>query len=551
VKWHGVGTPGAQPKSPGSSPALRPAGQLALAVIGALFALRVIYLFVHGVDSDEPQNLHVIYRWWKGDLPYLDQFDNHTPLFHWLFLPFAALTGENANVVVFARLALVPFSFGAVWLFYVICRRLYDRLTALWSVAITLALADWALKSIEFRPDILWMLLWFAALCFLVRRDGRSGPLAFFIAGILLGASACASVKTLFLLPALGIGWAGAWVLSRDFREWFTWPVILRCTIAAIAGFAIVPGILVACFASRGALDEMAFCVYAINKDPFLTNRSWIFFTGLPIAIAAAAWLIRGGGMRGAQRGAVFLSAAAYTLAIIGFGPYESLAKQTFLPAYPLLLAAACHLVLSLRSWRDGQISLIGSTACIALTIAMMAGSPPWRDGTESQRELLRTVLEHTAPNDYVMDRKGETVFRKRPVYLVYVGNTEREMESGQLKAPDPQQLAETVTAIAIERTSSFPKPMQNFLRENYVSTIGGQLRAAGKVLKPSFENGRWIERTSLAIPGTYVVVKDDEVISEITLSSGTEQTFTFPDRQQRILFWKPAWDRGLRPAGK
>jgi hypothetical protein len=551
MSWYGVGTPGAQPKAPGSSARLRPTERLALAFIGALLALRVIYLFTHGVDSDEPQNLHVIYRWWKGDLPYLDQFDNHTPLLHWLFLPFAALVGENANVVVLARLALVPLSFGAVWIFYVLCRRLYDRPAALWSVAITLALADWALKSIEFRPDILWMLLWFAALCFLVRRDGRSGSPAFFIAGLLLGASACASVKTAFLLPALGIGWAGVWMLSRDFRAWFTWPMIIRCALAAVVGFAIVPGILVAWFNSRGALDEMAYCVYAINKDPFLNERSWIFFVGLPVAIAITFWLIRPGGMPAALRGAVFLTAATYTLAIIGFGPYESLAKQTFLPAYPLLLATACHVVLSFRPWPDGQINAIGSTACIALVIAMMAGSPPWQDGTEPQRELLRIVLNDTAPGDYVMDRKGETIFRKRPVYLAYVGNTERAMESGKLTAPDPKRLVETGTAIAIERTSSFPKPMQIFLRENYVSTKDGELRVAGKVLKPSWENGKWTESASVAIPGSYVVVEDDNATSEITLVVGQEQTFTFPDRRQRHLFWKTAWERGLRPAQK
>jgi hypothetical protein len=88
--------------------------KLPLILIGGLLALRALYLFTHGVDSYEPQNLHVVYRWWKGDLPYLGQFDNHTPLLHWMFLPFAALVGENANVVVLARLALVPLSFGAV-----------------------------------------------------------------------------------------------------------------------------------------------------------------------------------------------------------------------------------------------------------------------------------------------------------------------------------------------------------------------------------------------------------------------------------------------------
>jgi hypothetical protein len=533
----------------GAPDASRSGGRLALAVVGLLLALRAVLLFTHGVDSDEPQNLHVIYRWWKGDLPYRDQFDNHTPLFHWIFLPFAGLVGENANVVVLARLALVPLSFGVVWLFYTLCLRLYDRRTALWSVAVTLALADWSLKSIEFRPDILWIFLWFAALHFLVPRDGRAGAGAFFAAGLLLGASFAASVKTAFLVPALGIGWAGVWLLSRDFRQRFPRPAILRGTIAGAAGFAVVPGILAACFAWHGALDEMAFCTYAINKDPFLTDRSWIFLAGLPVALAATAWLIRPGGVREGWRGAVFLSAAAYALAIVGFAPYEALAKQTFLPAYPLLLAAACHLVLTIRPWHERQVAAIGATACIALAIAMLVGSPPWRDGTAPQRELLGAVLEHTASGDTVMDLKGETIFRKRPVYLAYVGNTKRAMEEGRLAQPDPQRLAEAATAFAIERTAGFPKAMQLFLRENYLSTTGGLLRVAGRTLKPSWNDGKWIAAATVAIPGEYVVIEDGQATATCRLDPRPQDGFTFPDRRQRQLFWKAAWDSGLRPA--
>jgi hypothetical protein len=522
--------------------------RFALALVTALLALRVVYLFTHGVDSDEPQNLHVAYQWWKGDLPYRDQFDNHTPLLHWLFLPFVGLIGESANVVVLARLVLVPLSFGAVWLFYILCRRLYGVSGALWSVALTLALADWSLKSIEFRPDILWMFLWFAALCVLVRPDRGVRPLAFFAAGLLLGASAAASVKTAFLLPALGFGWAGTWLLSKDFRKHHSWPAIIGGAIAAAAGFAIVPGIVALAFASQGALQQMIFCIYAINKDPFLNERSWIFFVGLPLIFAAAVYLVRPGGMRAAYRSAVFLAAASYTLAIIGFGPYESLAKQTFLPAYPLLLATACHVVLSFRPWKAWQICALGGTACVALVAAMIWASPPWQDGTAEQRNLLQAVREHTAPGETVMDLKGETIFRQRPVYLAYVGITSRAMESGNLAAPDPGQLRSAATAIAVERTSSFPEGMRKFLRENYLSTIGSQLRAAGKILKPSWENGQWIERTTVEIPGEYIILKNGKIAETRALPAGQEQTFIFDDRDQRFLFWKAAWDRGLRP---
>ncbi len=518
----------------------------ALFVIAALLVLRAVSIFTHGVDSDEPQNLHVIYRWAAGDLPYRDVFDNHTPLLHLLLLPFAWIVGENPNVVVLARLTLIPVSFGSVALLYFLFRRLLDRPVALWALAVTLALADWSLKSIELRPDILWMFLWFAALLALVRPDRTP---RFFLAGLLLGASAAASVKTAFLLPALAIGWAGAWALSREFRATFAWPAILRRALAAALGFAVVPGLVAAYFAGQGALDDMLYGIYAINKDPLLTDRSWIFFVGLPLTVGLAALFTRRADLRQAYRAAVFLTAAAYTLAIIGFGPYESLAKQTFLPAYPLLIAAACQFVLTVRPWRDWQITLIAGSACLGLTTAMLVGSPPWRDGTADQRDLLTAVLAHTSPDDHLMDLKGETIFRRRPVHLVYVGNTTREMEAGNLPAPDPALLGATATGYSIERTSSFPQTMRTFLRENYLSTEGGHLRAAGKILKPSFEDGKWIERLPIAVAGDYVIVEAGQVTDTLTLKTSHEHVFEFLDRPQRFLIWRSAWDSGLRPA--
>ncbi len=526
---------------------IRRTERAALVVIGALLLLRLVSVFTHGVDSDEPQNLHVIHRWAAGDLPYRDVFDNHTPLLHWLFLPFAWIVGENANVVVLARLTLVPLSFGAVALIYLLNRRLFDRPIALWALAITLALADWSLKSIELRPDVLWMFLWFAALLALVRPDKTP---RFFLAGLFLGASAAASVKTAFLLPSLAIGWAGAWAISANFRAAYPWSAIFRHTILATLGFAIVPAIVVGYFAFQGAIDEMVYCVYAINKDPFITDRTWIFLVGLPVAVGLAALLARSRTLRSAYQAAVFLTAAAYTLAIIGFGPYESLAKQTFLPAYPLLIAAACQLAIGFRAWRDWQVTAVAGATCFGLTVAQIAGSPPWRDGTAEQRELLATVLTHTQPEDFVMDLKGETIFRRRPVRLAYVGNTVREMEAGNLTAPNPKRLTETQTGYAIERTSSFPPAMQDFLRENTLSTTGDILRAAGKILKPSFEEGKWIERTPIAIPGQYVIVENDQITSTIDIPAPGPQVFEFPDRTQRFLFWQQAWESGLRPIG-
>jgi Dolichyl-phosphate-mannose-protein mannosyltransferase len=143
-------------------------------------------------DSDESQHLHLIYGWLNGELPYRDRFDNHTPLLYLLFLPLAALAGETPHIILLARIAEFPISLAILALIYLIARRLTDRQVALWTVATVLALADWSLKSLEFRPDVLWSFCWFLAIWVLVeapdsechkvlcgRSDSRNGTLLF------------------------------------------------------------------------------------------------------------------------------------------------------------------------------------------------------------------------------------------------------------------------------------------------------------------------------------------------------------------------------------
>ena len=132
---------------------------LPLGIIAGLLVVRVLAVFHHSFDSDEGQHLHMIYGWASGELPYRDRFDNHTPLLYLLFYPLANLAGETPWIIEIARLAIFPVSALMLGFIYLIARRLAEREIALWTVAMSLALADWSLKSVEFRPDVLWSAL--------------------------------------------------------------------------------------------------------------------------------------------------------------------------------------------------------------------------------------------------------------------------------------------------------------------------------------------------------------------------------------------------------
>ena len=63
---------------------------------------------------------------------------------------------------------------------------------------------------------------------------------------------------------------------------------------------------------------------------------------------------------------------------------------------------------------------------------------------TSRAQELLRETLKLTKPGDFLMDRKGETVFRRRPVYLVLSACNVRAIEEGRITDPDPAALTRT-----------------------------------------------------------------------------------------------------------
>jgi hypothetical protein len=516
--------------------------RLALAVMLGLLLLRVLFLVRMGVDSDETQHLHVIYGWLRGELPYRDQFDNHTPLFAWLFLPFAALAGETPNVVLLARLAEVPLSFGAIGLFYLLARRLTNRATALWTVALTLALADWSLKALEFRPDVLWTVLWFGALGVLA--IGRPGWRTFGVAGLLLGAALMASVKTVVLLAALGLGWAAAWMLIPEFRRAYAPRRIVECAIAGAVGFAIAPALFLGWFAERGALEALHYCLFKVNApEPIAAWRVGLFLAGSLVALILA-WRMRRPGENG-MREAVFLAAAFYALLIIGFSP--SLKKQTFLPAYPLLILMAVD-VLRIVRWRPW----IPAAACFGLLVHQVLEAAPWRDGLAQQRALLRDVLALTRPGEPVLDVKGETIFRHRPIDLVFVQATVRGLAQGRLPQPDLEGLAASGTAVTIAGGAGMPDAVRKFLKTYYVPTADGQLRVAGNELEREWRDGRWGYRVKLPAPGDYVLLDSrGGMLSTVSIPVSGVQMLDIGAEKGALLYWKRAWDAGYRPAGK
>ena len=125
-----------------------------------------------------------------------------------------------------------------------------------------------------------------------------------------------------------------------------------------------------------------------------------------------------------------------------------------------------------------------------------------WEDGLRDQRELLEDTLKLTRPGDFLMDRKGETIFRRRPVYLVYQHATVRAIEEGRLSDPDPEMLTKTGTAVAIGESMGLTDQMRKFIVKNYMPAGDGRLRVAGRSLLFYEEGGRLAARAPMMIAG-------------------------------------------------
>jgi hypothetical protein len=194
--------PADPPGGPAAAPAL-PASErgAAAALLLAAVALRLLGIWEVRFNSDEPQHTHVVWGWTRGLVQYRDLFDNHAPLFHMLWAPVLAALGESVRTLFWLRLTMLPLYLGALALTYAIGRRLLTRRAALWGTVLTALLPPFFVKTLEFRADVPWTLLWLAA--FQVATGGALGAGRLFATGLLVGAAAAVSLKSSLLLACL------------------------------------------------------------------------------------------------------------------------------------------------------------------------------------------------------------------------------------------------------------------------------------------------------------------------------------------------------------
>lgn len=200
--------------------------------------------------------------------------------------------------------------------------------------------------------------------------------------------------------------------------------------------------------------------------------------------------------------------------------------SRTYRPIYPLIFILTTGALLavanefSIRSTVRRLLDVVPLPALGALAelLFLLILHPFLKADGKSESELLRQVLTLTTPDDYVLDCKGETIFRKRASPLIMERITTKAVQHGILVDDAPLRCVETRTCVVSAMAlCSFSQPTRQFIERNYLP-ISDTLRVVGtKIAAP-------IDRSphdfNIVIPASYEIISSSETVSG-TLDGG------------------------------
>ncbi len=596
---------GTPPRERGSSETPREHG-LALALLLAAVVLRVLGVWEIRFNSDEPQHAHVVWGWTRGLLQYRDFFDNHAPLFHMAWAPLLAAFGESVRTLFWLRLTMLPLYLAALAVTYAIGKRLLSPRAALWGTVLTALLPPFFVKTVEFRTDVPWTLLWLAA--FQVATGGAPGPARLFATGLLVGAAAAVSLKSsLLLVCLLGSALAAAaWRISGhggDRREHDRGGDlaaiaqghlsgagrVLRAAaagLAGLAGLAAIPTGVALYFWRRGALDALLAGAVRHNLQvsqhgPAPLKRLLILAVGLPLLAVIARWSLRAGPPPFArQRLLLALTTGSYLIAMEVLWPL--ITSQTYLPVEPLLclLVAAAALPPTRATGdprrapapaalpaRDRSLArwpwrLSPGRAFLALALAVelfidVLHGPVRGDHTAPATAIVAAALRLTGPDEAVFDDKGDAVFRRRAFFPVLEDITREAMAEGRIADTIPESILAAHACLATLDSRRLPPRGKRFLDANFLPV--GAVRVCGKWLpRPASPAPPYPAlRFAVEIPARYAIVARGgqargrldgiALAAPLELAAGAH-VFEPASPPPYALLWAPAVEHGFSP---
>jgi hypothetical protein len=508
---------------------LPPAGlerKFFLALVVIIMAVKAITIIHFRADADETQHAHVVWEWASGHLQYRDVFDNHMPLFQMLCAPFMALIGPQAQIMIWLRILMLPIYAGCLWCIFRLAEELYSPRIAPWLALAAGALPKFFYTSTEFRPDDLWAFLWLFAL--LVAVTGKFRTPRAFIVGLIIGLTFATSLKTvvlsLSLLTAVIIALPFAWARREGpgpLQIFSRLGVYFTRLAAILAGAIIPPAAVVLYFKSKYAYWIMYYCVILHNIVPKM--KRWGHFDShlgiFPVTVllmAAVAWLIarQPRDTQLAMRRIIITIMPWLFLAFL-LSYWPDITREDDLPYTPLTPFLAVPFIILLRqiiktpNLEAKFFTWVLPAVCFAEMLCVWNVNPLRTDRLKNTSRSIADVLKLTDPGDYVMDGRGDYIFRQRPTYWVYETITKARMRDGLIPDHLQQELVNTDTTISYLFAAHVSQNATMFIMTNYIpfDPQAIDLAVAGKQLGNPGPNQTY--NFIVSIPATYAVVSE------------------------------------------
>jgi hypothetical protein len=536
----------------------------AFLLCGALI-LHLLYAWHFRIDSDEPQHLHVVWAWANGLLPYRDVFDNHAPLFQALNAPLFHLLGVRPDILLPMRLVMIPIfalTIGCVWK---ISFTFYSPRTALWTVLFATFLPSFFLTSVEFRPDQLWTLAWLLTLTILTTNQATLGRA--FVAGLCLGVAFSVSMKSSLMFVTLALALVGTLILSRR-TEPIPWQRLAKYAGAGLMGMAIVPTLVVLFFVTNHAGNEMYYCVIRHNvlpsSHPFAgVFKSTIHWLVRLLFLIPGVMVITRLDKPVATRNRIaflFFAATLYYFTLICFWPI--LTAEDYLPFFPawmLTIGPALAWLSTKACVRLRLPAFLLPSLLVVMEISwIVVSQSPIRNETADKIGIVADALKLTQPNDFVMDSKGETIYRRRPFPYVLEKLTFSRIKRGLIEDNIAERLIETRTPLATLRR--MPSQGREFISANYLP-VAFRLFVLGKFLRSDKSSANAPYIFDVAIPSRYAIVcPSGQVVGTLDgtpfdapreLAIGRHEFRKTSGTKPLALLWATAIERGYSPFAK
>lgn len=432
---------------------------------------------------DEFQYAHGAWRIAQGDVIYRDFFEHHFPLVHQLMAAvFLAAGDEDPNVIVYLRLAMLPFLTLLVAAAALV-NRAYGWSGAVLTALVVLAVPTLSMMAVEIRPDPLAFALFLAALAVLyLPRPGRRWR--GFLSGLLAVAALWGTLKAAYYGLIFPAALAADFLRRREDRDEDGF--LLGHPVAFLAGGAAAAlpiAVYLTWTGSWSAWFEWSIrwsfvhqlhypgFFWTRNLTPLLAQSFWLF----PLAAVGMAATWRSRPAPGSPDW-LLLASAATTLA--SFAWQSAAYLYSLIPFTAVLCVfAARGLAASLRfMW-----NVRGAGTFAAVLLVLIAGVELRRARANlvqlravdnaAQHALLGRVGALTRPGEPVLNIAGGQVTRPSVHFFYFFEAVVRQLRHDVFAYELPRSLVEKgcIAYMPSERFGRLPAPLRRFLLENYL----------------------------------------------------------------------------------